>query len=97
MLTSTLCHKPDLQWLGGIVLMLTGLVQVSIPQSLAWKCVGLGALSWVLTNAWEQLLRNAFPSPRPPRKGYEVHKHLLKPGKGAADTNGSLGGHQHVE
>ena len=73
-------------------------LQVSIPTGLAYKCVGLGALAWVLTNGWEQLLRRAFPSPRPPRKGYEVHKHLLRPGKQSsiASTNGSLA-HQHAE
>ena len=70
--------------------------QVSIPTGLAYKCVGLGALAWVLTNGWEQLLRRAFPSPRPPRKGYEVYKHLLRPGKQSASLNGSLA-HQHAE
>ena len=71
--------------------------QVSVPQSLAWRCVGLGGVSWILTNLWEQLLRRSFPSPRPPRKGYEVHKHLLRTGKGAAATNGALAGHEHAE
>jgi hypothetical protein len=74
-------------------------MQVSIPPMLAYKCVGLGALTYGLTNVWEQLLRKAFPSPRPPRKGYEVHKHLLgTSAKKAADTNGSLSTpHKHTD
>ena len=86
-------HPGSLIWYSGVAVFL----QVSIPWSLALRCVGLGGLSWMLTYAWEQLLRRSFTSPKPPRKGYEVHKHLLQAGKGAAKANGALPAHQHAD
>lgn len=59
-------------------------------------CVGLAALTYGLTNVWEQVLRKLFVSPKPPRKGYEVYKHLLATATKAANTNGALT-HQHTE
>lgn len=53
-------------------------MQVSVPPSLGYKIVFLGACTFALTYAWDHLLRLAFPAPKPPQKGYLAFKKELK-------------------
>lgn len=59
-----------IQLLAGTELRLFQLLQVPLPRRLCVSILALAFLDYSLSRGWEFFLRQQFPAPCPPQKGY---------------------------